>query len=80
MAIRAPMLGVFYRAPAPGQKPFVEVGQRVRADDTVCLLEVMKLFNSIRAGVDGEVIEILAANGSMVEFDQPMIFVKPSKD
>jgi acetyl-CoA carboxylase biotin carboxyl carrier protein len=80
VAIRAPMLGVFYRAPAPGEKPFVEVGQRVRADDTVCLLEVMKLFNSIRASVDGEVVKILAENGSMVEFDQPMIFVKPSKD
>lgn len=79
VAIRAPMLGVFYRAPAPGEKPFVEVGQRVRADDTVCLLEVMKLFNSIRAGVDGEVVKILTENGSMVEFDQPMIFVKPSK-
>ena len=51
------MLGVFYRAPCPGEKPFVEVGQRVRADDTVCLIEVMKLFNSIRAGVDGEVVE-----------------------
>ena len=57
VAIRAPMLGVFYRASAPGEKPFVEVGQRVRADDTVCLIEVMKLFNSIRAGVDGEVVE-----------------------
>ena len=79
MSIRAPMLGVFYRAPAPGEKPFIEVGQRVRADDTVCLLEVMKLFNSIRAGVDGEVVNILIENGGMVEFDQPMIFVKPSK-
>jgi acetyl-CoA carboxylase biotin carboxyl carrier protein len=78
VAIRAPMLGVFYRAPAPGEKPFVEVGQRVRADDTVCLLEVMKLFNSIRAGVDGEVVKILADNGSMVEFDQPLIFLRPS--
>jgi acetyl-CoA carboxylase biotin carboxyl carrier protein len=78
VAIRAPMLGVFYRAPAPGEKPFVEVGQHVRADDTVCLIEVMKLFNSIRAGVDGEVVEILVENGGLVEFDQALIFIRPA--
>jgi acetyl-CoA carboxylase biotin carboxyl carrier protein len=72
------MLGVFYRAPAPGEKPFVEVGQHVRADDTVCLIEVMKLFNSIRAGVDGEVVEILVENGGLVEFDQALIFIRPA--
>lgn len=77
VALRAPMLGTFYRAPAPGEKPFVEVGQKVRADDTVCLIEVMKLFNSIRAGVDGEVVKILADNGALVEFDQPLIFIEP---
>jgi acetyl-CoA carboxylase biotin carboxyl carrier protein len=79
IAIRAPMLGIFYRAPAPGEKPFVEVGQRVQADDTVCLIEVMKLFNSIRAGVDGEVVKICAENSGLVEFDQVLICVKPSK-
>ena len=79
IAIRAPMLGSFYRASAPGEKPFVEVGQRVRADDTVCLIEVMKLFNSIRAGVDGEVVNILVENGALVEFNQPLIFVAPKK-
>ena len=73
------MLGVFYRASAPGEKPFVEVGQRVHADDTVCLIEVMKLFNTIRAGVDGEIVNILVDNGGLVEFDQPIIFLKPSK-
>jgi acetyl-CoA carboxylase biotin carboxyl carrier protein len=78
VAIRAPMLGTFYRAPAPGEKPFVEEGQQVRADDTVCLIEVMKLFNTIRAGVDGEVVKIIAENGSLVEFDQPLIFIAPS--
>lgn len=77
VAIRAPMLGVFYRASAPGEKPFVEVGQRVRADDTVCLIEVMKLFNSIRAGVDGEVIGIPVENGSLIEFDQPLVLIRP---
>jgi acetyl-CoA carboxylase biotin carboxyl carrier protein len=80
IAVRAPMLGVFYRASAPGENPFVEAGQRVRADDTVCLIEVMKLFNSIRAGVDGEIVQILAENGAMVEFDQPLIYIRPNKD
>jgi len=79
VAIRAPMLGTFYRASAPGEKPFVEVGQRVRADDTVCLIEVMKLFNSIRASVDGEIVKILVENGGLVEFNQPLIFVAPRK-
>jgi acetyl-CoA carboxylase biotin carboxyl carrier protein len=79
IAIRAPMLGIFYRSPAPGEKPFVEVGQRVRADDTVCLIEVMKLFNSIRAGVDGEIVAIFVENSALVEFDQVLICVKPDK-
>ena len=79
IAVRAPMLGVFYRASAPGEKPFVEAGQRVCAEDTVCLIEVMKLFNSIRAGADGEVVEILVENGGLVEFDQPLILIRPSK-
>lgn len=78
IAIRAPMLGIFYRAPAPGEKPFAEVGQRVKADDTVCLIEVMKLFNSIRAGVDGEIVKICAENSGLVEFDQVLICIKPS--
>jgi acetyl-CoA carboxylase biotin carboxyl carrier protein len=79
IAIRAPMLGTFYRAPAPGEKPFVEEGQRVRADDTVCLIEVMKLFNSVRASVDGTVVKIVAENGGMVEFNQPLIFIAPDR-
>lgn len=79
IAIRAPMLGTFYRAPAPNEKPFVEVGQRVNADDTVCMIEVMKLFNSIRAGVSGTVTKILVENGGMVEFNQVLIHIAPSK-
>src|SRR5262249_15663828 len=77
VAIRAPMLGTFYRAQAPGEKPFVEEGQRVHADDTVCLIEVMKLFNSIRAAVHREVVKTVAENGGLVEFDQPLIFIAP---
>lgn len=75
VAIRAPMLGTFYRSPSPGEPAFVEVGQRVRADDTVCLIEVMKLFSSIKAGVDGVVKQIAAGNGELVEFDQVLIVV-----
>ena len=75
VAIRAPMLGTFYRSPAPGEPPFVDLGKRVRADDTVCLIEVMKLFSSIKAGVDGVVDRILVENGSMVEFNQMLIVI-----
>jgi acetyl-CoA carboxylase biotin carboxyl carrier protein len=75
VVIRAPMLGTFYRAASPGDKPFVEVGQQVRPGDTVCLIEVMKLFNSIRAGVVGKVSRILHENGSLVEFNQALIVI-----
>jgi acetyl-CoA carboxylase biotin carboxyl carrier protein len=75
--IRAPMLGTFYRASAPGQPPFVEAGQHVKADDTLCLIEVMKLFNSVRAGVDGVVRSILAENGSLVEYNQILFVITP---
>jgi len=75
IAIRAPMLGTFYRSSAPGEPPFVEIGQRVQANNTVCLIEVMKLFNSINAGVDGLVKQILVENGSMVEFQQMLIVI-----
>lgn len=70
------MLGTFYRAPAPGEPPFVEVGDKVGADDTVCLMEVMKLFNSVKAGVAGTVVKIAAENGSMVEHGQTLILIE----
>jgi acetyl-CoA carboxylase biotin carboxyl carrier protein len=75
IAIRAPMLGTFYRSPSPGEPPFVEPGQRVRADDTVCLIEVMKLFSSIKAGVEGVVKAIVPANGDLVEFNELLIVI-----
>ncbi len=79
VAIRAPMLGTFYRAPGPGEKPFVEVGQRVKPDDTLCVVEVMKLFNSIRAGIEGKVVQILAENAALVEYNQALILLEPAK-
>ena len=72
------MLGTFYRSPSPGEPPFVEPGQRVRADDTVCLIEVMKLFSSIKAGVEGVVKEIVPANGDLVEFNGLLIVIATS--
>jgi acetyl-CoA carboxylase biotin carboxyl carrier protein len=75
VAVRSPMLGTFYHAPSPGEKPFVEVGQRVTAHDNVGVVEVMKLFNTIRAGVDGTVVAIEAGNASLVEFNQILIVI-----
>jgi acetyl-CoA carboxylase biotin carboxyl carrier protein len=76
VAVRAPMLGTFYRAPSPGEKPFVEVGDNVGSNDTVCLVEVMKLFNSIKAGVDGTVVKIQVENGTMVEHGQILLLIE----
>lgn len=76
-AVKAPMVGTFYRAPSPGAPPFVEVGDQVEATDDVCLIEVMKLFNSIPAGVAGTVREIVAENGATVEYGEPMLFIEP---
>lgn len=71
------MLGTFYRAPSPGAPPFIEIGSDVRADTTVCLIEVMKLFNTLKAGVEGRVSHILVENAAMVEYDQALIVIEP---
>ena len=77
LTITTPLLGTFYVAPEPGAPPFVTVGQAVTEDTTVGLIEVMKVFNSVRAGVKGTIVEIVAANGGFVEFGQTLIIVKP---
>jgi len=77
VAVTAPILGTFYVAPEPGAPPFVTVGQQVTEDTTCGLIEVMKVFNSVRAGVKGTIVEVVAANGSFVEFGQTLIIVKP---
>ena len=74
--VPSPMLGVFYRAPKPGEPPFVEVGAAVEEDTIIGIIEVMKLMNTVRAGVRGEVAEILAENGALVEFDQTLLRVR----
>ena len=76
--ITAPMVGTFYRAPAPGEPVFVEVGSRISVGQTVCILEAMKLMNELESELNGEVVEILVENGTPVEFGQPLIKVKPS--
>ena len=77
LAITAPLLGTFYVAPEPGAPPFVKVGQQITEDTTVGLIEVMKVFNSVRATVKGTVIEVVAQNGQFVEFGQALFIVKP---
>jgi acetyl-CoA carboxylase biotin carboxyl carrier protein len=77
VAVRAPTMGTFYRAGSPGAKPYVETGDRVGSEDTVCVFEVMKLFSSLQAGVAGVVAAILVANEALVEQDQPLILIKP---
>jgi acetyl-CoA carboxylase biotin carboxyl carrier protein len=74
--VRASMLGQFYGAPKPGAAPFVTVGSKVQRDTAIGIIEVMKLMNSISAGVDGEVVEILARDGELVEFDQVLMRVR----
>ena len=76
--ITAPMLGTFYRAEAPGQPPFVEVGKRVEPDTTVCIIEVMKMMNSVPAGVSGTIAEVVAENAQLVEYGQPLFRVEPA--
>lgn len=70
--IRSPMVGSFYRSPAPDALPFVEVGTEVKPDTIVCILEAMKVMNEIKAGLSGIVREILVENAQPVEFDQPL--------
>ena len=76
ISIKAPMLGTFYRAPKPGARAFVEVGQVVSEDDTVCIIEVMKLFNTVKAGVRGRIAKICVENAQMVEFQQTLFLVE----
>jgi len=75
--IPAPMLGTFYRAPAPGATPFVDVGTRVEEETVVCLIEVMKMMNAVPAGVTGTIVEVCAENAAVVEYGAPLFRVEP---
>jgi acetyl-CoA carboxylase biotin carboxyl carrier protein len=78
-AVRSPVVGTFYRAPAPGEDPYVEVGDTVSAGQTLCIVEAMKLMNEIVADVSGEVVEVLAENTGGVEYDQPLFYLRPDE-
>jgi acetyl-CoA carboxylase biotin carboxyl carrier protein len=75
-AVRAPMLGTFYRTPAPDQPAFVQEGATVAADQTVCLVEVMKMFNTVKTPVAGRVHRILAEHGRLVQHDQILMLIE----
>ncbi len=76
--IKAPMVATFYASPKPGAPAFVSVGDTVKADTVLCILEVMKLMNNIEAGVDGTVVKILVENEQAVEYGQPLMVIKRS--
>lgn len=77
VTIRAPMLGRFFRAPSPSDAPYVEIGTIVKPDDTVCMIEVMKLFNTVKAGVNGRIVQVAVKDGAMVEHDSVLFVVQP---
>lgn len=74
-AIKAPIVGVFYVAPAPDAEPYVSVGKQVKKGDTVCIIEAMKCMNEIQAEEDGTITEILAKDGDLVEYGQPLFSI-----
>ena len=78
--INSPLLGIFYHAPKPGEAPFVEVGARVSTETVIGIVEVMKLMNSVSAGVSGEIVEIIGANGELVEHGEVLMLVRPDAD
>ncbi|WP_462248978.1 acetyl-CoA carboxylase biotin carboxyl carrier protein [Ekhidna sp.] len=76
--IKSPMIGTFYRSANPESPAFVEVGSSVKAGDTVCIIEAMKLFNEIESEVSGKIVKVLVDNAQPVEYDQPLFLVDPS--
>ncbi|PQJ80070.1 acetyl-CoA carboxylase biotin carboxyl carrier protein [Polaribacter porphyrae] len=78
VTVKSPIIGTFYRKPAPDKPNFVEVGTSISAGDTVCVIEAMKLFNEIESEVSGTIVKVLVDDSSPVEFDQPLFLVDPS--
>ncbi|KAF0506284.1 acetyl-CoA carboxylase biotin carboxyl carrier protein subunit [Pediococcus pentosaceus] len=78
--IKAPFVGVVYFAPSEGEDPYIKVGSHISKGDTVGLIEAMKMFNEVHSPVDGEIVELLVENGSMVEYDQPIARVRKVGD
>jgi len=78
ITIKSPIIGTFYRKPAPDKPAFVEVGSTIAPGDVLCVIEAMKLFNDIESEVSGKIVKILVDDSSPVEFDQPLFLVDPS--
>lgn len=78
VAVTAPSVGVFYRRPSPDQSPFVEVGSEVAAEDSLCLIEVMKMFTSVTASCAGRIVEIAVEDATIVEYGQPLMYIDPT--
>ena len=78
LEIKSPMVGTFYRAPAPEAPPFVESGQEIEPGQVLCIIEAMKLMNEIKAEVKGRIVQVLVENGQPVEFGQPLFLVEPA--
>jgi acetyl-CoA carboxylase biotin carboxyl carrier protein len=75
--IKSPMVGTFYKAPAPDAKPYVEVGQAIKPGQVVCIVEAMKLMNEIEAEMSGRIVEVLVENAKPVQFGQPLFLIEP---
>lgn len=78
VTIKSPIIGTFYRKPAPDKPVFVEVGSTIKPGDVLCVIEAMKLFNEIESEVSGKIVKVLVDDASPVEFDQPLFLVDPS--
>jgi acetyl-CoA carboxylase biotin carboxyl carrier protein len=78
LKVNAPMVGTFYRSPAPDAKAFIQEGVRIEVGQVFCIIEAMKLMNEIKSEVSGKIVKILVANGQAVEFGQPILVVDPS--
>lgn len=76
--IKSPMIGTFYRSPSPEQEPFVKVGDVVEKDSVIGIIEAMKLFNDIEAGISGKIVKVLVDNATAVEYDQDLFLIDPS--
>lgn len=78
LEIKAPMIGTFYRSPDPDSGPFVKVGDTIKAGETVCIIEAMKLFNDIESEVDGKIVKVMVDDATPVEYDQVLFLVEPA--
>ncbi|CAM1334610.1 acetyl-CoA carboxylase biotin carboxyl carrier protein [Tenacibaculum aestuariivivum] len=78
ITVKSPIIGTFYRKPAPDKPNFAEVGSEIKVGDTVCVIEAMKLFNEIESEISGKIVKVLVDDSSPVEFDQPLFLVDPS--